>query len=300
MLNYHLTLSGTQRKKNITENILNTPQQNKGVVNVHRVNPKNVGDFYCAPHLYFDKLKTKQLDISDVRSKNRKKTKNFIDKISNNSLIIGGGGLLNIKYFQEQMHLFEALAKKGKKIVLWGTGHNEIDLEAFKKSNKYWIDIKQFGLSGTRDYSNTEKDYWLPCVSCMHSVFDKNYEIQHDIGLLFNHKSIKDNNLKAKYKDYPISSNTTNLEQMVAFIGMSETIVTNSYHAMYWAILLKRKVIAIPTTSKFLDFKYKVPISSFDNFKSKLNETKVYNGVLDECRKLNNQFAEKAFDYLEL
>ena len=52
-------------------------------------------------------------------------------------------------------------------------------------------------------------------------------------------------NLKEKYKDYRISSNTTNLEQMVEFIGTSETIVTNSYHAMYWAILLKRKVIAI-------------------------------------------------------
>ena len=79
----------------------------------------------------------------------------------------------------------------------------------------------------------------------MHPIFDKHYEIKHDIGLLFNHKSIKNNNLKEKYKDYRISSNTTNLEQMVEFIGISETIVTNSYHAMYWAILLKRKVIAI-------------------------------------------------------
>lgn len=85
----------------------------------------------------------------------------------------------------------------------------------------------------------------------------------HEAGLLFNHKSLKDNQLQEKYKYYPISLNTTSLEEMVQFIGASETVISNSYHTMYLAILIKRKVIAIPTTSIFFDFKHKVPMLYF-------------------------------------
>lgn len=160
--------------------------------------------------------------------------------------------------------------------------------------------VNNIALSGTRDYSNKEKDYWIPCVSCLNTIFDKSYEIKQEVGLLFNHKSIKDNDLIAKYEDYPISSNTSSLKEMINFIGKSETVVTNSYHAMYWAILMQRKVIAIPTTSKFFDFKYKVPLSTFEDFKSELKNTKTYDGVLDECREINLQFSKKVFDYLEI
>ncbi|PJX20754.1 hypothetical protein CAP47_10965 [Psychroflexus sp. S27] len=63
---------------------------------------------------------------------------------------------------------------------------------------------------------------------------------------------------------------------------------------------MKRKVIAIPTTSKFFDFKYKIPISTFDDFKSEISNTKVFDNVLEECRELNIKFSKKAFEYLEI
>jgi polysaccharide pyruvyl transferase WcaK-like protein len=269
-------------------------------VNIHRLNKTNVGDYYCAPHHYFEELKGKALDISDLRSRKKSITNNFINEVSEKSLIIGGGGLMNIKYFRTQMKLFEALAKRGKKIVIWGAGHNEIDYDEYLKKQSYRIDLKPIGIAGTRDYGNTQKDEWIPCVSCLNPIFDQTFKIKQEVGLLFNHKSIKDNGLKAKYSDYPISSNTSSLEEMVDFIGASETVVTNSYHAMYWAILMKRRVIAIPTTSKFFDFKYKVPISTFDNFKNELMNTTIYDGVLQECREINLQFSQKVFEYLNL
>jgi len=184
--------------------------------------------------------------------------------------------------------------------VFWGLGHNEIDYKNYLKSKSYWIDTSDIGIAGTRDFENEYKDHWIPCVSCMHPIFDGDYNVTQEVGLLFNHKSVKDNQLKEKYKDYPISSNTTSLEEMIKFIGASETIVTNSYHAMYWAILMQRKVIAIPTTSKFFDFKYKIPISTFNDFNKELKNTKIYDGVLEECREINIKFSKRVFDYLEL
>jgi hypothetical protein len=69
---------------------------------------------------------------------------------------------------------------------------------------------------------------------------------------------------------------------------------------MYWAMLMKKKVIAIPNSSKFYDFKHQPIISNFDEAIQYLNKGTTYDGLLQECRDLNHKFAEKAFNYLNL
>ncbi|WP_320814027.1 polysaccharide pyruvyl transferase family protein [Flavobacterium sp.] len=298
MFGIHTEFNSNKRKESIINDVLTREQKSHGVLNVHRINEKNVGDYYCAPHLYFDELKDKKLDISDFRSIFKKKTDNWISQISNNDLILGGGGLLNIKHFKMQMELFEKLASNGKKIVIWGAGHNEINLDDYHKNQKYWIDVNKFGLVGTRDFSFPGE--WIPCVSCLNPVFNKTHTEEYEVGLLFNAKSIKDDKLIKKLEKYPQSSNTTNLEEMINFIGKCETLVTNSYHAMYWAILMEKKVVSIPATSKFFDFKYKTPITSFEDFENEIKNATKYTGVLEECREINLKFADKTFDYLNL
>jgi len=292
-------VDGDERKERIARKVLKTPQQDNDVVNIHRYDKNNVGDYYCAPHLYFKELNGKYLDISNMRSLNKELTSYWINEVSNNSLIIGGGGLLNIKYFKRQLELFEELSSKGKKTVIWGPGHNEKDRSKFGKILHYNIDTKKFGLVGTRDFSmNTE---WVPCVSCLNPIFDKTFTETQEIGLLYGKKTIKNNKgLVNKLDDFPFTSNTTNLEEMISFIGKSNIIVTDSYHAMYWAILLGKKTLVVPTTSKFYDFKYKSVITTFEDFTNDLQKAQSYTGVLEECREINLKFAEKAFDYLNL
>lgn len=294
-------LSSLKRKriKNKTiSTILNSDQKNDSVVNLHRIDKNNVGDFYCAPHLYFDVLKDKSLDIFDYKVDDKNVTNNFIEKISNNSLIIGGGGLLNRSGFSKQMKMFEKLTDKNKKIVLWGLGHNRKDPSTFNKKVDYNINISRFGLVGTRDYSMPGE--YVPCVSCMHSIFDKDYSSIQETGIIFHKDTLKKNNLLKRLENYPTSSNTTNLEEMVGFIGKSETIVTDSYHAMYWSLLLNKKVVAIPNSSKFYDFKYNPVFSSFDNFEDDIKKGHSYSGILEECREINHKFADKVFNYLNL
>ncbi|WP_027138884.1 polysaccharide pyruvyl transferase family protein [Gaetbulibacter saemankumensis] len=291
-------LDSDKRKLNVINSVMESAQKNHDVINIHRHDVNNVGDYYCAPHLYFEVLKDKYLDISDFRSISKKRRNNWVENISNDSLIIGGGGLLNLRHFEMQMKLFEQLSVDGKKTVIWGAGHNEIKSKNTGAFTNYNVDIKKFGLAGTRDFSM--KNEWVPCVSCLHPIFDKKFKTTQEIGILFGKVSTKNKKLQNKLNHFPVSSNTTSLDEMVSFIGKSNTIVTDSYHAMYWAILLGKKTVVIPTTSKFYDFKYPPVIASFDNFESKLKEAQSYSGVLEECREINNIFAIKVFDFLNL
>ena len=289
-------VGGTKRKTIVVKKTLKNTQTNNGVVNIHRYDKINVGDYYCAPHHYFENLSNTHLDISGIRSIRKKTTDNWIKEVSNKSLIIGGGGLMNLRHFHMQMKLFGELCSKGKKTVIWGAGHNDI---YNKKPSSYNVDIDKFGLVGTRDYSIGEN--WVPCVSCLHPIFDINHNVEQEIGIIFGKKTIKNNKtLLKKLKNYPSTSNITSLEEIVSFIGKTNTIITDSYHAMYWSFLLGKKVLAVPTTSKFYDFKHKPVITTYNDFENDISKAVSYSGLLEECREINLKFADKTFNYLNI
>jgi len=116
-------------KRSVLNQIASEDQHNTGIINIHRIDQNNVGDLFSSPNHYFEKI-NKTLDIFDYKTLDSITKENFISKICDNSLIIGGGGLLNRPSFEKQMKLFETLKKKGKKTVLWKVSHNEK-----KKSN---------------------------------------------------------------------------------------------------------------------------------------------------------------------
>ena len=291
-------LDGEQRKKQMAQTVLSGPLESTGVVNIHRHDSNNIGDYYCAPHLYFEELNGKVLDINGMRKTQGSIRKNWRETVQNNDLIIGGGGLLNLRHFETQMSLFSQLKSLGKKTVLWGPGHNDPNADQFGKAQQYNVNLKDFGLAGVRDFSTKER--WVPCVSCLHPIFDQTYQSTQEVGILFGKKSQQNPALAKRLQKYPNSHNATSLEDMVAFIGASETLVTDSYHAMYWGLLLGKRVLAVPTTTKFFDFKYPALITSYDNFENQLKQAPQYSGLLEECRAINRNFAENVFDYLNL
>lgn len=287
------------RKKEIIKRVLNHPiHENKNVINLHRYDPTNIGDFYCGPHHYFEPLKGKQLDIFDYKEENQEIRENWFNKTTQNSLIIGGGGLLNREGFELQMKLFEQLQAKGKKTVLWGLGHNAKSSNTFGKKINYSVDTSKFGLVGVRDYGRKEE--WVPCVSCMHPIFNEKPEVKNEIGIIFHKKTLRDKAILKKFEAFPSTANNAVFEDVVKFIGETDTILTDSYHAMYWSLLLGKKVLAFPNSSKFFEFKYQPVISSFSNFENDLKKAQAYSGLLEECREKNIHFSEKVFDYLNV
>lgn len=282
-------------KRAVHKKIATSNQRNSGVVNVHRLDINNVGDYYCGPNHYFEKI-NQALDIFESKTLDLPTKENFIDTICANSLIIGGGGLLNRPSFEKQMKLFESLGEKGKKTVLWGLGHNEKSKKTYGKVTDYNIDTSKFGLVGVRDYNM--KELWVPCASCLNPILDTKAAVENEIGLIFHHRSMANKSLQNQFKDFPFITNSSSIEIMIDFIAKTDTIVTDSYHAMYWSILMEKKVVVIPISSKFYSFKYNPVFSSYENFKSDLNKAERYSGVLDECREINIDFSEKVFDYL--
>lgn len=286
-----------QRKKEIIQRILEQPnQENNDIVNLHRLDYKNVGDLYCAPHHYFDELKGKELDIFDYKREEETKRENWYRQICANGLIIGGGGLLNRPGFKMQLEMIEKLSKTKKKIVFWGVGHNIKKSKYYGTDITYNVDSANYKLFGVRDFGRKEE--WVPCVSCLHPIFDENYEVTRDIGIIFHRNTLKNKKVMSLFSDFDQTANNTDLQEMISFIGTSETVLTDSYHAMYWALLMEKKVVVFPNSSKFYDFKYAPEISQYSNYKSAIKKAQSYTGILEECRTINMNFSERVFDYL--
>lgn len=286
------------RKRKVLRSTLLQKQENNGVINLHRMDDRNAGDWYCAPHHYFDELAGTGLDIFDYKREDPTIRKNFVEKIAQNSLIIGGGGLLNRSGFALQMKTLEKLPSKGKKTVLWGVGHNEKSPKTYGKVTRYSVDVSKFGLAGTRDYSMPGE--YVPCVSCMHPLFDRTHQETQEFGIILHKDTLKKPKIVTLFEDYPSTSNTTDIEAIIEFIGASQKIVTDSYHAMYWSMLMGKKVVVIPNSSKFFDFKYKPVVSRFDEAINAFAKAETFPTLLAECRSINRNFADKAFDYLNL
>ena len=283
-------------EKKFVEKILNSSTlRRRGVVNIHRFNTNNSGDLKSAPYLYFKQLNDfPKLDIIGYLSYNFLNTIKWLKSVNQNDIVLGGGGLFDRFSFDHSISLINFLLKKGRKIVLWGVGYNN---SGFYVTNKFFDQIKNFKLIGLRDYG-VKNTTWVPCVSCMHQIFDKKYHEKFEIGIIEheNSKIIKDNLIQ-----YPYILNNSLFEDIIYFIGSVNTLITNSYHAMYWGMLMKKKVIVIPNSSKMFGFKYKVPIC-FDikDYKTYLKKTNVYDELLEECRTINKKFSIKVFDYLNL
>lgn len=284
------------RKRQTLRKIRNRQQHNRAVINVHCSNTVNTGDIYCAPHQYFDQLKGTEQDILTYKSEDYEELDHFIQNISDNTLIIGGGGLLNRNAFAKQLRTFEFLTGGTKKMVLWGVGHNNQHEKYFNHITDYNIDVEAFQIAGTRDYSMPGE--FVPCVSCLHPIFDRQFDITQETGVVFHKDILGNSEIISKFKDYPTAANNMELEELIPFIGGSEKIITNSYHVMYWSMLLGRKVAVVPNSSKFYDFKYSPVITTFDEALNDIKKADIYDGVLEECREINHNFAEKVFDYL--
>lgn len=296
MKNIITTIRVSQRKKKVIKTILSTPQKNNHVTNIHSIDKRNIGDYFCAPHHYFEEFSNTQEDIFTFNSDCKTSRKNFIDKVNSNAIIVGGGGLLNRGAFRRQMKVMADLTDRDKKVILWGIGHNSQDPATYGKVKHYSVDVSKFGLAGTRDYNMPGE--WVPCVSCLHSIFDDKHEVTQEIGVIFHKETLLIPEILKKFENYPSTSNTTDLPSLISFIGKTEKIITDSYHAMYWAMLLGKAVVVVPNSSKFYDFKYQPVFSSFDDSLQDVKKAQPYSGILEECRSINHQFSEKVFNYL--
>lgn len=289
------------------------------IVEFFRIDENNPGDWYSNPCRYFfQDEETVQIDIDKIK----KITWNQTDV-----LIVGGGGLIGNEHFHEfmkkvathpdeqflndiintklvdisvenksqllkwkeviQRYTIKVLGEIDRTVaprILWGVGHNTKD----QSNSTYPSYTNRFHLVGLRDWDSGYR--WVPCASCMHPAFDKQYEIKNEF-VWFEHKKRLIENRFLDLTPAPRMLNTgQNLEQIIEFLGSGETVVTNSYHGVYWATLLGRKVVCVPWGSKFNSFKHVPTMATDKDWPDKIKDAVAYPTALEECRSANTEF----------
>ena len=264
--------------------------------NIYFINCKgtNAGDAYCSPLLYYN-FNTNIEHLSFIKEKNK------ILNIKESILIFGGGGILDTNTIHNS---FYKKIDKSNICIHWGSGSNGLNINNINwKINNNEINYKKdilenFKIIGRRDYINNylPNHEYVPCVSCKLEGLIKKYEIKRRVGILehmFLHK------IKLKYSKITMNLKKYNIDQIIKFIGESDVIFTSSYHGMYWATLMNKKVIIKTNWSdKFDYFKYKPVIYSGDIEKD-IEKAKTYPKSLEECIKLNDNFYKKINNILK-
>ncbi|KKN76114.1 hypothetical protein LCGC14_0373090 [marine sediment metagenome] len=215
------------------------------ITGLHVADTTNIGDLVCSPLLYFD---YPNASLHNVRHPQ------LGPPPVSDAYIFGGGGILELAKLMLDRHDLP-----GYKIA-WGMGQMN---KEFIYPTEFVLD--GFDLVGCRDYGPRNVE-WVPCASCMSPLFDREYEITADRVTFFN----VNKGQKAPPGTY---GNRGTFEQALQDIGSGETVLTNSYHGMYWATLLGRKVeLMNKTSSKFYQMR---------------------DATLGECRHANRAFDQK-------
>lgn len=234
-------------------------------VYLHRKDKANPGDWFCSPYHYHPEdhklIKIFDVDYDKPQS------------ITCDRFIVGGGGILSSDVWVN--NIWEWSKKiNAKRKVIWGAG---LDEEYFNHPL-----LLNFDLIGVRQ-TNTPFQY-VPCVSCLHPLFDTKKCTNKKIHPLAEGKVLKVGGGK-KTKRFIPGQHTTNmvkLDFMVNQIKLHDKILTASYHVWYWAKLLQKDV----------------KIDYATEFRKPLKEkffTLPHIISLEHCRKLNYDFASKVW-----
>lgn len=283
----------------------------KRLVNLHR-SDQNIGDLVSAPSLYFDfpGYSVERADIIDFKNADE-------DEVD---FIVGGGGLL-CDFFGPSIKRLERNAFR-RKLIAWGVGQQVDEGPYWRtfKSFRYSDYLNDFDLVGVRD-DGFGYD-WVPCPSCMSEVFDSPAAPVHEF-VVFSHKS-----RPMPVMGWPCRRNDElDFAETIAFLASGETVLTSSFHGMYWATLLGRKVLAFPFNSKFFTGKYPVQIypvrwketgklealvkklihrhvgkyycASLDGWLIAAAASRSFPGALEECRQVNTKFYHRVLNELD-
>jgi calcineurin-like phosphoesterase family protein len=197
--------------------------------------------------------------------------------------VILSGDIINFDNDHKEHRDITALGNiTGGRLILWSGGisnsSNIAEEIVTNLINKFeLISTREFGFQGIR---------YVPCVSSMMKELDfPDFQAPQKFGVI-EHKNfpIKD------FSDIPKISNAYALPQILSFIRRSDTIITNSYHIIYWATLLKRKVIVcFPYADKYRFLKYP-PARYSGDLELDSSKAGIYPDTLSESRRLNELF----------
>ena len=246
---------------------------------INRVDEGNCGDRVVCPLLhYYDYFSQYYIMRHDMR---------FIDYdriTSGDVVIIGGGGMFNYAEFTNRA--INRVLDTGATVLAWAPGFNTHSEYCGMFQTE--INFDRFASITVRDFQNSYGLDYLPDVTCKLQGLEKQYAVKRKFGI-------------ARHKDFPIKglafdtiTNDQKLEDILRFIGESEVVISNSFHMIYWSLLMgKKTVCAEPFSTKFYSYQYKPAYYNpqTDKLQDCVDQARTYQ-ILEECRAENDRFFE--------
>ncbi|MCB2014151.1 MAG: polysaccharide pyruvyl transferase family protein [Sphingobium sp.] len=251
-------------------------------------NTSNIGDLHSTPFDYF--TFRGESSVGDFWSAVNMGEDRF------DNIIVGGGAFSN-NYVLKAMY-YQRLRPK-KNLILWGAG---TDMPGRPPMSRDFID--RCSLIGTRDFEcasiDNEKVLFCPCASAMSRAFDivRPPPVHPVICYLHHNRAYNRTDL---FHGYPIMHNYGDFIESLDFLASGEIVITDSYHGLYWATLLGKKVISLIDSGKFAMFKWVPAYAKIESFRNNLkyrSDINIYPEALSECRELNMAFYQKVISIL--
>lgn len=240
---------------------------------IYRRDKTNTGDWNatplrCCPELFCG-FRVIEHDVESV---------DYTSMRRGDVFIFGGGGMIDLS--DKYNKIINNLLSQNLCVIGWGFGVNHTkDNPVFRQ-----VDFPRFRLLGMRDSRRPSYAAYCPCPSVLQLDCGKPGK---GVGAVY-HKS----NPLARLPDIPFITNSEPLAQIEEFINRYEYIVTNSYHGMYWATLLNKKVILYGVSSSKFDF-FKYPAARWaGDLQTSLRSARNYPRAWTESRKAVKKFAD--------
>ncbi|HEX8234144.1 MAG TPA: polysaccharide pyruvyl transferase family protein [Caulobacteraceae bacterium] len=231
---------------------------------------RNVGDLMCCPGDYFD---FGDAAIFDVR-----------DEIPQCDAVIYGGGAIEQRLRVHGIHRNVQARVK----AAWGIGTSVHGKTAAPEvvQDMDLVGVRELGRAGT---------VYTPCVSCMHPIFDEQFERRHEAVLFFNaDKKIP----RPEVRGLPELRNVAGFEETVEFLASGDVVVTNSFHGVYWATLLGRRVVCLPYSSKFYGFRFPPAYATAETALEAIAAAPAHPEALADCRRESRAFHKRVADLI--
>lgn len=235
---------------------------------------RNLGDTWCSPYDHIPALAA-QWDA----------TVQDIDEPTPpcDAVIYGGGKIVG--GLAAQMGANDLAARWR---IAWGVS----TVQKFPISPRYGRAFRRLTLVGSRDWGDRQFTF-APCASCMAPEFDQPQDETHDVVAYLHHWRAPEMGLRVP-PHIPVLDNTCpSFAEAVRFISSGRIVVSNSYHGVYWALLLGKRVLCIPFSNKFHNFRVAPGYASPADWQTSLGRATGSREILGLCREATDAFRRR-------